>query len=135
MTVRVLVEDLTRIRHGLPPASYDVVLLSPVLTSMPALPDLAPIAELLRPGGTLIVSDIDPLYSERNPHYTVRADNGDQVALRTTPVQPHQVIARAAVAGLSHVDTASTDRNGDSYAFVSTFRRPPVAPPRWTRRH
>jgi Methyltransferase domain len=74
MTVRVLEEDLRRVHERLPAESYDVVLLSLVLSSMPQLPDLAPIARLLRPGGVLIVSDIDPLYTERNPFYSVRVD-------------------------------------------------------------
>lgn len=122
MTVRVLEEDLRRAHERLPAESFDVVLLSLVLSSMPQLPDLAPIARLLRPGGVLIVSDIDPLYTERNPFYSVRVDGDGEVSLRTTPVQPHQVAARALAAGLAHVDTETTSRGGDSYAFVAVFQ-------------
>ena len=121
MAVQVLVEDLQRVHERLEPESYDVVLLSLVLSSMPRLPDLAPIARLLRPGGTLIVSDIDPLYTERNPLYSVWVA-GREVSLRTTPVQPHEVAARALAAGLTHVDTASTSKGIASYAFVATFQ-------------
>lgn len=122
MTVRVLEEDLRRAHERLPAGSFDVVLLSLVLSSMPQLPDLAPIARLLRPGGVLVVSDIDPLYTERNPYYRVRVDGDGEVSLRTTPVQPHQVAARALAAGLAHVDTETTGKGGDSYAFVAVFQ-------------
>jgi SAM-dependent methyltransferase len=121
----VLEEDLQRAHERLPAESYDVVLLSLVLSSMPRLPDLAPIARLLRPGGVLIVSDIDPLYTERNPLYSVRVDGDGEVSLRTTPVQPHQVAARALAAGLAHVDTETTSRGPASYAFVAVFRAEP----------
>lgn len=130
MSVRVLEEDLRRVHERLPAESYDVVLLSLVLSSLPALPDLGPVARLLRPGGVLVVSDIDPLYTERNPYYSVRVAGGE-VSLRTTPVQPHQVAARAGAAGLEHVDTVSTSRGSATYAFVSVFR---AGPRRWLRR-
>jgi SAM-dependent methyltransferase len=131
MRVRVLVEDIQRVHERLEPESYDVVLLSLVLTSMPRMPDLAPITRLLRPGGVLVVSDIDPLYTERNQLYSVRVADGEAVALRTTPVQPHQIAAHAIAAGLIQEETESTTRGSASYAFVSVYRRPgPVPAPR-----
>ena len=125
MKVNVRVEDILHVHRTLQPESYDVVLLSLVLTSMPEPPNLAAIATLLRTVGTLIVSDIDPLYTERNPLYTVRVDDSTY-SLRTAPVQPHQVAGRAAAAGLRHIETATVTRNSSCYAFVTVFTRPPA---------
>ncbi|MGH3693640.1 MAG: class I SAM-dependent methyltransferase [Pseudomonas sp.] len=63
----IIVEDLTVAVRQLRAASYDVVLLSLVLSSMPTLPDFASIARLLIPGGSLIVTDISPGYTHANP--------------------------------------------------------------------
>lgn len=103
MKVNVRTDDIMQVHKNLPLESYDIVLLSLVLTSMPTPPDFAA------------------------PLYTVRV-NDETVSLRTCPVQPHQVTEWAARAGLRHVETNTVTRNTSCYAFVAIFTRPPDSP-------
>jgi len=115
---KVEVDDLTRAIQHLPSASYDVVVLSLVLSSMPTLPDFAAIARLLTAGGSLIVTDINPGYTRDNPLYKVTVE-GSIVALRTTPVDPLEVIRRAEAAGLRATEQTPLG-DGDTYYSVLT---------------
>lgn len=120
----VLMEDINQIHLlELPIKSYDIVLLSLVLTSMPQLPDFAKIAEFLAPGGLLIVSDINPLYTQDHPYYEAVARDGTLVAMRMNPVQPLEVIKRAKAAGLQLSDVDQIGE-GVSYSFIATFMSP-----------
>jgi ubiquinone/menaquinone biosynthesis C-methylase UbiE len=123
--LEVVIDDLRRAIGRLPQRTYDIVLLSLVLSSMPELPDFMAIARLLRPGGALIIADIDPLYSALHPYYTVRVD-GSQLALRTNPVQPLEIWQRAASAGLEMRESTLVKRGQDSYAFLGVFTAPTV---------
>ncbi|ABW11783.1 hypothetical protein Franean1_2350 [Parafrankia sp. EAN1pec] len=95
----VVVDDMNRALDQLEAHSYDVIMLSLVLSSMPEPPDFGALRRLLRPGGSLIVTDINPGYTRDNPLYKVWVD-GAVVALRITPVDPFEVIRRAGAAGL-----------------------------------
>lgn len=121
---KVEVDDFTRAIQRLPSASYDVVVLSLVLSSMPTLPDFAPIARLLAAGGSLIVTDINPGYTQDNPLYEV-AVKGSVVALRTTPVDPYEVIRRARAAGLRATEQKTIGDGDTYYSFLTVFT--PVA--------
>ncbi len=123
----IIVEDLTLAVRQLRPASYDVVLLSLVLSSMPTLPDFASVARLLTPGGSLIVTDISPGYTHANPLYMVPID-GAVVALRTTPVDPMEVIRRASSSGLRMVEQKPLGEGKTYYSFVTVFAPVPVRP-------
>jgi ubiquinone/menaquinone biosynthesis C-methylase UbiE len=127
---KVVVEDLTRALQQLEPASYDVVMLSLVLSSMPNPPDFALIARVLAPGGSLIVTDINPGYTHANPLYRVSVD-GAVVALRTTPVDPLDVIRRAEAAGLREsAKKAIGEGEGSTYySFMVVFTATAVRPP------
>lgn len=113
--------DIVSIHTQLPPRSHDVVLLNLVLSSMPALPDFARIAGLISPGGRLIVADINPLYTHAHPYYQATAADGRQVALRTHPVQPLDVVARAKEAGLELTEMNQVGSDAISYSFIITF--------------
>jgi ubiquinone/menaquinone biosynthesis C-methylase UbiE len=116
----IVPDDLARAVRQLKPASYDVVMLSLVLSSMPTPPDFAPIARLLSPGGSLIVTDINPGYTRDNPLYKVPVD-GAVVALRTTPVDPFEVIRRAHVAGLRPTEQQTLGEGQTYYSFMTVF--------------
>lgn len=121
---KVVVDDLTEALQRLELASYDVVVLSLVLSSMPTLPDFAAIARLLSPRGSLIVTDINPGYTYDNPLYKVSVD-GAVVALRTTPVDPYEVIRRATAAGLRTTEQRTLGEGNTYYSFMTIFT--PVA--------
>ncbi|MCA1707516.1 MAG: class I SAM-dependent methyltransferase [Actinobacteria bacterium] len=121
---KVEVDDFTQAIQRLPSASYDVVVLSLVLSSMPTLPDFAPIARLLTGGGSLIVTDINPGYTHANPLYKVAVE-GSVVALRTTPVDPLEVIRRAEAAGLRATEQKPLGDSTPYYSFLTVFT--PVA--------
>jgi ubiquinone/menaquinone biosynthesis C-methylase UbiE len=118
---RVVIDDLTRVPSQLEPASYDVVLLSLVLSSMPSYPDFPAIGRLLQPGGSLVVTDISPQYTRDNPLYEVAVD-GALVALRTTPVDPFEVIRQAERAGLRCTGQKTIgDDSTYYYSFITVF--------------
>jgi ubiquinone/menaquinone biosynthesis C-methylase UbiE len=117
---KIVVEDLTQAIRQLPPASYDVVMLSLVLSSMPTLPDFASIARLLASGGSLVVTDINPGYTHDNPLYKVAVE-GSVAALRTTPVDPYEVIRRAAAAGLRATEQKMLGEGDTYYSFLTVF--------------
>lgn len=124
---KVEVDDLTRAIQHLPSASYDVVVLSLVLSSMPTMPDFAPIARLLASGGSLIVTDINPGYTHDNPLYKV-AVKDSVVALRTTPVDPYEVIRRATAAGLRATEHKTLGEGATYYSFLTVFTPIAVRP-------
>lgn len=117
----IVVDDLNRAMRQLRPASYDAVVLSLVLSSMPTLPDFALLGQLLTPDGSLIITDINPCYTYKNPLYKVSVD-GAIVALRTTPVDPFEVIRRATAAGLRATDQQTLGEGKASYySFMTVF--------------
>lgn len=124
---KIVVEDLSRAMQQLPPASYDVVVLSLVLSSMPTLPDFNLIARLLAFGGSLIVTDINPGYTHDNPLYKVTVE-GSVIALRTTPVDPYEVIRRAAAAGLRATQQKTIGEGNTYYSFLTVFTPATVRP-------
>jgi ubiquinone/menaquinone biosynthesis C-methylase UbiE len=126
-----VVSDIGDVHRCLQPASFDIVLLSLVLSSMPRLPDLAKLASMLAPSGALVISDINPGYTERHPYYAATARDGNLVAMRMRPVDPIHLCEQAAAAGLrrprvswqpglAHPAGASTV----AYSFVTSFAAP-----------
>jgi SAM-dependent methyltransferase len=130
---KIVIDDLTDALQQLEPASYDVVVLSLVLSSMPTLPDFAAIARLLSPGGSLIVTDINPGYTHKNPLYKVPVD-GVVIALRTTPVEPYEVIRRATAAGLRTTEQKTLGEGNTYYSFMTVFTPVAVHPTEEDRR-
>jgi ubiquinone/menaquinone biosynthesis C-methylase UbiE len=124
--IEVIVADLHVALRELPAASYDVILFSLVLSSMPDLPDFGPVARLLAPGGELIVTDINPGYTHNQPLYMVRVESS-VVALRTTPVDPYEVMRRATAAGLSATMHRTLGDGNTYYSFMAAFTPAPVA--------
>ncbi|HEX6472322.1 MAG TPA: methyltransferase [Streptosporangiaceae bacterium] len=119
--LRVHVGDIDSVHRQLKSGSYDVVLLNLVLSSMPRLPDFNPIARLLAPGGLLVVSDINPLYTRAHPYYRATAADGTPVALRTRPVEPLDVVTRANDAGLGLRAMRKIGSAAISYSFIAVF--------------
>jgi ubiquinone/menaquinone biosynthesis C-methylase UbiE len=120
----VHLDDINRIHLRLQPASYDVILLNLVLSSMPQPPDFTLLAALLTPGGRLIVADINPAYTHAHPYYQAPAADGTQVALRTRPVQPLEVGILATEAGLQLSEMREIGSDEISYSFIATFLNP-----------
>lgn len=123
----VVVEDVNRALQQLEPESYDVVLISLVLSSMPALPDFASIKRLMAPSGLLVVTDINPGYTRENPLYKVSVD-GAIIALRTTEVDPFEVNRRARAAGLDLTKEYYLGEGDTYYSFITVFTPAAVRP-------
>ncbi|GAB3431328.1 class I SAM-dependent methyltransferase [Flindersiella endophytica] len=119
--LEIIVDDLNNAILELPAGGFDVIILSVVLSSMPALPDFDAIARLLAPKGTLIIADINPGYTRDKPLYKVTIDRNLVVALRTNPVDPYEVIRRATTAGLRMADQKTIGEGDFYYSFVSVF--------------
>jgi len=131
--LEVHVGDINRIHTSLPAKSYDVVLMSLVLTSMPELPDFHNIAKLLTANGRLIISDINPLYTDSHPLYQATAHDGTIVAMRMKAVQPLQIARRAEAAGMHQSEITEQIGGRDvSYSFITTFVSAPASRSRRT---
>jgi SAM-dependent methyltransferase len=119
--LQVHVDDISQVHRRLRGKHYDLVLLNLVLSSMPQLPDLTRIAELMQPGGLLVVSDINPQYTEAHPHYKATTAEGTKVALRTRAVQPLDILTRAEDAGLHLSEMKKVGDAAVSYSFIAVF--------------
>lgn len=106
---------------GLKEEAYDVILLSLVLSSMPRMPDFATIAGLLAPRGSLIISDINPDYTQAHPYYEVRADDSSMVAMRMNPVRLLEMLQRLNSAALKLTELTSIGKGCPPYSFNATF--------------
>jgi SAM-dependent methyltransferase len=123
----VQTDNLNHAVRRLPAGRYDVVVLSLVLTSMPALPDFSAIARVLAPGGALVVTDIGPGYTALKPYYEVYVDD-QLLALHTEPVDPVEVSRRATAAGLVLTELAALGDDTPYYSFICTFTAPSRPP-------
>jgi SAM-dependent methyltransferase len=133
--LKVYEDDINRVHMSLPAGAYDVIVMSLVLTSMPVLPDFSNIAKLLAPNGKLIISDINPLYTELHPLYQATVRDGEEVvAMRMKAVNPLQIAGRAEAAGLHQTEIFEIkEQFGDediSYSFITTFVSCAVSRPR-----
>ena len=104
-------------------ASYDIILLSLVLSSMPRIPDFGQLVRLIAPGGAIIISDIDPGYAALHPHYAVEVD-GTRYALKLNPVNPFQLETKAREYGLEPLALLSIADNEvqQGYSFIALFQ-------------
>lgn len=128
LNLRSLVCDINQVHKQLSERSYDVILMSLVLSSMPRQPNFTKLAGLLAPNGMLIISDINPLYTKRHPYYHATARDGTVVAMRMKPVDPVEICQRASEAGLRQPELALQPKlDGHlpgaaiSYSFIATF--------------
>jgi predicted O-methyltransferase YrrM len=119
--LQVHIEDINHAHQRLQGRRFDIVLLNLVCSSMPQLPDLAPIARLMEPDGLLIISDIDPQYTHAHPYYKGTTAEGTRVALRTRAVQPLDVLAHATEAGLQLAEMRKIGNTELSYSFIAVF--------------
>ena len=119
--VRIHLDDMVNVLPRLSTESYDVVLLSLVLSSMPSIPDFRELIRLVAPGGALVISDIDPSYTSTHPHYAVQVD-GFRYALRTQPINPLDLVKRARAHGFHTDDLVSIVNNKTDYSFLGVFR-------------
>ena len=102
-------------------AGYDVILLSVVISSMEKLPDFSVISELLIPGGSLIISDINPDYTYAHPYYRVTSSDSKPVAMRMNPVRLLDLLNTTKSAGLRLTELTPIGDASPSYSFIASF--------------
>ncbi len=102
---------------------YDIVLLSLVLTSLEHNPDWAKISGCLKPGGRLIVADIDATYTAQNPYYIIEVQ-GRTHALAPRAVSFTQVYNEATKAGLKLEHSQPVVEGNVNYAYIAEFSAP-----------
>ena len=120
VVLRDIFEFLADVRH---PKKYDVVLIVLVLSSLPHDADWAKVAKLVKPGGALIVADIEPSYTAIHPHFTVLVE-GRSHALRMRPTHLSELIPMITQSGLTQAGTQSVKQEQTNYSFVSVFNKP-----------
>lgn len=83
-------------------ASLDVAIAALLLSFVKDVPaTLREIARVLRPGGTLVASDLHPVASERGWHRSFTGPNGERIVIKAPPPAVARVEAALAAAGLA----------------------------------
>jgi ubiquinone/menaquinone biosynthesis C-methylase UbiE len=101
---------------------YDVVLLSLVLTSMDRDPEWQALASVVKPGGRLIIADIDPLYTSLHPYYAIIVEQ-EHYALKPRGVSLTQIIHDVEACGLKLNQTFPIAEGRINYSFVVEFSK------------
>lgn len=123
LKTHLVIEDLDAfVRDPRPAKSFDVVLIVLVLSSRSADPNWRRISRLVKPGGILIVADIEPSYTAIHPHYSVIVDNATH-ALRTRPVHLSALATSMAKVGLKNAKFDAVMEEKTTYSFVATFTK------------
>ena len=123
LTTEVVVRDIYEFLANVgSPKKYDVVLVVLVLSSLPHDPDLAKVAKLIKPGGALIVADIEPSHTAVHPDFAVTVE-GRSHALRTRPIHLSEMISKITESGLTQTATQSIKVEQTNYSFVSIFAK------------
>lgn len=101
--------------------TYDAIVISFVLTSLPYSIDMNKLARLLKDGGSLVIADIEPQYTEKHPEYSVNID-GEVYSLTVSPVNALDLIEAAIKENLTFKYCQSIKKDdGERYAYVLRF--------------
>ncbi|MDZ4169593.1 MAG: class I SAM-dependent methyltransferase [Coriobacteriia bacterium] len=119
------VEDIDSYLVSAERDQFDVVVLALVLSSMESDPDWMAVARVLKPGGELVVADIEPSYTATHPHYSVLV-RGQTHALKTRSVHLAALIPAISAAGLQSQSTSSVKTGKATYSFVAVFGKPTI---------
>ncbi|WP_087464003.1 class I SAM-dependent methyltransferase [Oleiphilus messinensis] len=106
---------------------YDVAILCFVLSSMKSLPDFLKIAEVIVDGGTLIISDGDPIYTlKKGGQFKISMHTQTQV-LNLNPHNPVKIIENVCQAGFvlksSSVINKGIDNINQDYSYILCFQK------------
>ena len=102
---------------------YDAIVISFVLTSLSYAINMNNIVNLLKDGGSLVISDIEPQYTEKHPEYSVNV-NDIIYSLEVAPVNALDLIETAIKEKMSFQYCQSIKKNdGERYAYVLRFRK------------
>ena len=100
---------------------YDIIVLSFLFSSLPILPDLKRIDNLLKKGGMIIFADADREYAKRLP-YTV-LNNDAEHTLQTKPWKLSEVINAFMNIGFKVVDQNLIQKNHETYSHIIIFQK------------
>lgn len=103
----------------------DVVLLCFVLTTSHAEDMLAQIMRSIKPGGSLIISDIHPYYTTKRPFYDFQVPNDRFIAFKPNPIYPDIIEQLASECGLVRASYELIfNRDRMPYSFLLNLIRP-----------
>jgi ubiquinone/menaquinone biosynthesis C-methylase UbiE len=101
-------------------ASFDVIVVSFVLSSIPQLPDFRKLARLLRANGVLVIAEADPAYSTEEPLYGFATEDGS-TALKIRPIHNLELKKECEEAGLTQNFVSLVRKRGIIYSYVASF--------------
>ncbi|EKE06297.1 MAG: hypothetical protein ACD_19C00019G0001 [uncultured bacterium] len=99
---------------------YDIIVLSFLFSSLPVLPDLSRIPNLLKEGGIIIFADADREYAKRLP-YTV-VNNDTEHTLLTKPWKLSEIINAFMKIGLKVAGQNLITKNSETYSHIVIFQ-------------
>jgi ubiquinone/menaquinone biosynthesis C-methylase UbiE len=100
---------------------YDIIVLSFLFSSLPVLPDLTRISNLLKDGGMIIFADADREYAKRLP-YTV-LNNDTEHTLNTKPWKLSEIINVFMKIGFKPIDQNLITKNSETYSHIVIFQK------------
>lgn len=118
----IKVKDILSISGLYPTKTFDVILLSLVLTSMPRMPNFEEILTFLKDDGIFIIADIDPDYTTLYPFYIVLVGKRP-LAFIPNRINVSELNKTMISFGLKQL-AIKTIKDGDTnYSFVYVFTR------------
>ncbi|NTU72481.1 MAG: class I SAM-dependent methyltransferase [Coriobacteriia bacterium] len=103
---------------------HDVVLFALALSSLSHNPDWSKVAKLVKPGGALVIAEIEPSYATIHPFFSVLVGKKSH-ALMTRQVHSSDLISEITEAGLVFDPTATklVREGGKTYSYIQVFHR------------
>lgn len=104
-------------------SSYDIIILSFVLSSLSNDPDFGMLSNLLTPNGKLIIADSDPYLKKARPFYDFKY-NDKNIALTTRLIFPLDIINNCLKENLTLISVDDLESSNDEkYSFVMQFKK------------
>ncbi|MFW0717395.1 class I SAM-dependent methyltransferase [Pedobacter sp. N23S346] len=104
--------------------TYDVIILSFVLSSLPNMPDFKELASLLNTKGIVVIADAAPSYAKLKPLYDFQLGKDKVTALAPRQVDPFDVAKELLQEDLLMKEVITIEKsNGSHYSYVLRFQR------------
>lgn len=102
--------------------TYDVIVMSFVLSSMPRSINFNLLAGSLAAGGALIIAEANPTYSLGKPLFKITTDKRHKLSLKIRPIDESSLADSARTAGLRIIDLVGIDKGDHPYSYIAVFQ-------------